>query len=169
MTSTESQNAVERRSDTDVLALLTAIDATGAPHLKTDPGVVKLHLVVLNPSEPSGISGWECAVRAEAPIKLVATDFEGKAINVGRETGEYIVGLAEPLPQADTLLLATLTFYVPSPQKASVFFGHVSRPSVDGEMIYAAGHDPGIFTRLKWPAEDRGDEPAFVFNPEPAH
>jgi len=150
----------------DVLALLTSTDETGRSTLEAGPGVVELQLVVVQPSEPSGISGWECYVQAELPVTFVSVEYAGKAINVGRKSGEFIVGLADPLPQAEMVRLATLKFFVPSREAASVAFHPASKPSVPGQMIYAAGNDPGVFVRLKWPIDDNESNPVFTFNAE---
>lgn len=69
--------------------------------------VVNFYLAMLNPSNTSGIAGWECRIGIDGQASIVSFAPEGNALNVG--TGnEFIVGIGgDPLPYSPAVLLAS--------------------------------------------------------------
>ncbi len=77
---------------------------------------VPVYLALLNPSETSGVAGWECRVETTGGAEFVGWDLAGDAINVPNlnDPSEFTVGIGlEPLPYAASgVLLATFQLHV---------------------------------------------------------
>ncbi len=102
-----------------------------------DPGTLVTHLVLLNPTDPVGISGWECRFELVGQSwLLVGSDIMGQAINVG-ESPDFIVGLGVPLPWAPAIHLADFQlFMLESYSEAHLHLLPVLQPSIPGEMAF---------------------------------
>jgi len=109
------------------------------------PEVVTGYLVLREPSDPAGVYGWECRFSVEGQVFAMDWQLQGTAINVG-EPGEFIVGLASPLPWAQDVLLATGTFLAQvDPAGAALLkLGPISTPSLPGQMAFLGGSDPNL-------------------------
>ncbi len=69
--------------------------------------IVNFYLAMLNPSNTTGIAGWECRIGMEGQASIISTSFEGNALNVG-SGNEFIVGIGgDPLPYAPAVLMAS--------------------------------------------------------------
>ena len=69
--------------------------------------IVNFYLAMMNPSNTSGIAGWECMIGIEGQAAIVSSAFEGNALNFG-SGNEFIVGIGgDPLPYSPTVLLAS--------------------------------------------------------------
>ncbi len=69
--------------------------------------VVNFYLAMNNPSNTTGIAGWELRIGLEGQAAIISSAIEGNAINVG--TGnDFIVGIGgDPLPYSPAVLMAS--------------------------------------------------------------
>jgi hypothetical protein len=108
-------------------------------------GQVNLYLMLVNCSEPTGISGWECHVTYTVPSGNFETGWTLPAgsLNVSAAP-DFVVGLGAPLPFAPAMLLATYGVLAFVPDPMMFYVGPCNTPSIPGTAVYAAGDDPGL-------------------------
>jgi hypothetical protein len=136
--------------------VMTAATASGQPAFPAntigvfaDPGagsnsldadlysIFPLYLVLVYPSETSGVHGWEVNLRVEGMINL-STTYAGNG-NTILGDDDHMVALAEPLPYGETVVLAELEYLLMEPE-AFVYLDAVSVPSVEpAAPCYAPG------------------------------
>ena len=119
--------------DPDYLINETFIDGVGP---------VMSYLVLVNPSDPMGVRGWECRNVIDGPAIFIGATLLGQAINIGNYP-DFIVGLAEPLPPTPNVMLATLQYFVLEPY-TEIYLNLLptSIPSIPGYMAFLAGSNP---------------------------
>jgi len=105
--------------------------------IMASPGLVEAHLVLLNPTDPEGVSGWECRFEIVGELcLLVGTELMGQAINVG-EFPDLQVGLGEPLPWSPSVHLATFQlFLLQGHFPVSLHLLPINTPSIPDEMVW---------------------------------
>lgn len=100
------------------------------------PGVLDAHLVLMNPTDLSGLSGWECQLQISGTSILIGATLMGQSVNVG-VSPEFIVGLGEPLPWAPNIHLATFLFFVLDPgSETALFLMPTNTPSIPDQMVW---------------------------------
>lgn len=112
-------------------------------------GPVSLYLILTNCSQPSGISGWECHATYDIPpgcYEIGWTLAEGSSNE--STAPDFVVSLATPMPNAPTMLLATLGLLIFCPDAIFFYLGPADSPSIPGLPAYAVGDDPGIMIPL---------------------
>jgi len=144
----------------DILGIYFDPDGTVTSVTTSSPfETVTGYLLIVEPTEPSGVSGWECAVEivtATGPLAASWT-LNGLALNIDTPPS-FQVGLADPLPGSQAVLLATCEVVVPDPGDEVEFYVHChDPPSIPnppgGQCVpaYAAGDDPAHLIPLGWP------------------
>jgi len=105
---------------------------------------VTAYLMILNPSTPYGVLGWECCVEIQGDAVALSWDLAGNAFNVDTEPC-FAVGMTNgPLIGNRVIQLATVTFLQPDPDSPTYFYILPSgQPSLPGVPLYANGADPG--------------------------
>jgi hypothetical protein len=105
--------------------------------------IVEGYLVLVEPSETSGVSAWELAVDIDGDAIWLGWNLEGQHINVG-DYNEFIVGIGgSPLPNSPQVLLATFQLLVARtyPNIVNLELSPIRFPSLPGSMVWAPGHD----------------------------
>lgn len=115
--------------------------------------LVTAYLIITNPSDPAGVSGWEANVMstgaAVAPAWVLAA-----GLDVDGDPSKFQVGIGVApmaLPAAPAVVLATWQGYMMSPLDVQEFTitdvpGSVS---FDGTPGYASGSDAGLLIPLQ--------------------
>lgn len=103
------------------------------------------HLVLHNPSDPSGVGAWELEARVTGPGTILGWQFSGDHINVG-QYNELIVGIGgQPLvpDPSGAVLLATFHLLVeePFPTEVTLQIGPVYQASLPGLMSWVSWDD----------------------------
>ncbi|MEN8008173.1 MAG: choice-of-anchor D domain-containing protein, partial [Candidatus Krumholzibacteriota bacterium] len=118
--------------------------------------IVPGYLVMLNPSETTGVGSWELAADIDGIAQWLGWNLEGQAINVGGVTAagvhEFVVGIGgSPLPHSSAILLATFELSVTDPYPAIVnlILEPVQFPSLPNQMVWAPWHDPAQLMPLE--------------------
>ncbi len=112
--------------------------------------IVTGYLVLVEPSETSGVGAWELAVDIDGDAQWLSWDLEGEHINVG-QYNEFIVGIGgSPLPYSPAVLLATFQLLVAEPYPNIVYLelGPTRFPSLPDNMVWAPWHDAGMLMPL---------------------
>lgn len=110
--------------------------------------LVDAYLVLYRPSQPSGISGWECRVEIVGDVLGVSWTLPDGSLNVATPPA-FQVGLQQRLPWDTMLQLAHLRFIQASPATETLVFVHPYEPSsLPGTPSYAAGHDAGLLVPM---------------------
>jgi len=78
------------------------------------PYICTTYLVVKNPSCGAGIAGWECNLQPSQSVNCVGVRLAGQAINFGTYPN-FMVGLAEPLPNQVAVTLCEFDFIFQAP------------------------------------------------------
>jgi hypothetical protein len=117
-----------------------------------DPNeIVQGYLVLVEPSEASGVGAWELAASIDGDAQWLAWDLEGQHLNIGQD-GEFIVALGgSPLPYSPAVLLATFQILVAEPWPNIVYLelGPIQTPSVPDQMVWAPWHDPAMLIPMQ--------------------
>jgi len=141
-------------SDSDAMGLYFDTEGLEIEHHTLAPfSNVTVYLLILNPTDPDGISGWECSVGMSGSV--IAPTWELAAgMNVADGAlGLFSVGIGvvpDALPAAPAVLLATWTAFIMNPTDVvsltvAPFPGSVS---FDGTPGYASGADGGVLIPL---------------------
>ncbi len=128
-------------------------------------GHAPAYLVLREPTDASGVGGWECRVGLGGPAVFAGVTLAGNALNVADPAdGEYVVGVGlEPLPYTPRgILLATFDIYLFDDRPVELYLGPTSRPSLAGSMAWVpwddfslllpmfAASDDGIVARINY-------------------
>ena len=100
-------------------------------------------LAMINPSEPTGVGGWELKLDLDQATFVVDARIQGLAYNF-LEPPSFFVGLATPLPWAPEVLLAEVDLLVLDQVWHEVGLRPVDRGSIPGMMAWAYGEDYAI-------------------------
>jgi len=135
--------------DSDFLGIY--FDETGTSNQieVTSTQFLTSYLCILEASAPSGVSGWECSISGTEDVLVVDWSLQGTAINI-LVPPEFFVGLADPLPWQESIVLMEFTYLVNQPGVFEFYLHPAPIPSMPGHMIYAAGDDPGNLIPLNW-------------------
>ncbi len=112
--------------------------------------IVEGYLVMLNPSETSGVGSWELEVDIEGDAQWLGWNIEGQHINVG-SYNEFIVGIGgSPLPYGPDVLLATgyLMVTQPYPNLVNLELKPIWNASIPGQMAWGPWHDATMLMPL---------------------
>ena len=112
--------------------------------------IVEGYLVMLNPSETSGVGSWELEVDLEGDAQWLGWNIEGQHINVG-SNNEFIVGIGgSPLPYAPEVLLATghLMVTQPYPNLVNLELKPIWNASIPDQMAWGPWHDATMLIPL---------------------
>ena len=125
--------------------------------------MVTAYLTIINPSQASGISGWECSLLIGGGGYFTSWTYAGNGLNIVSPP-QFQVGIpGYPLPQQPAVTLATFTFIQPSPHEQSrIYINCYQNPSLPGVPVYAAGHDPGLLVPLTWTSGNASNPVAVV-------
>jgi hypothetical protein len=95
------------------------------------------YLVLTNPSPNSGVAGWELLPAIEGPAGILSWEIEGQYVDGGLGD-QMVIGLAEPLPPSQNVLLASCQIYVAESvgELVSVQLGPVWNPTIPGRMAW---------------------------------
>ena len=113
--------------------------------------IVEGYLVLVEPSETSGVGAWELAVDIEGDAIWLGWTLEGQNINVG-QYNEFIVGIGgSPLPYSPQVLLATFQLMVAQtyPNIVNLELAPIRFPSLPGSMVWAPWHDATMLMPLE--------------------
>jgi len=137
----------------DTVAIVFDLDYQYMPVCQEFMGIgplVEAYLVLINPSEPSGIMGWELGLDIELGTQfLVDLYIVGAPIIQPPELPDLQIGLSECLPWGPVIQLATLTFLVISPDPVTFYIRPVASPTVPNQIVYAACDDPSSFLTMQ--------------------
>ena len=137
-----AQSAPPPPGDTDLVGIFFDTYFTEFETFVDGVGMVEGYLVLKNPTVNAGVLGWECQHQVEGPALLVGATIMGLSINVGTAP-DYIVGLAEPLPPAPDVHLATFQYFVfEAYEEVLLTLDPASVPSLPGYMAFLSGDDP---------------------------
>lgn len=110
-------------------------------------GTIPVYLAMINPSETSGVGGWECRIATTGGASLISYELAGSAVNASNpnDPSEFTVGIGlEPLPySAAGVLLATFQLYVddPDPNNVTLELHPKRNPSLPGMMAWVPWSD----------------------------
>jgi len=157
---------IEPGGSNDLIGLY--FDETGlqTSYTTTVPNeVVTAYLLVVNPSIPYGVGGWECCVEAEGGVVSMWWDLAGENINVATPPC-FAVGMSGgPLTGSDVITLATLQFNQSDPGVQTNFYIHPAEiPSIPDVPVYVHGADPGTLLPLGW-SSGAAELPVAKVNP----
>ncbi|MFH1841924.1 MAG: FlgD immunoglobulin-like domain containing protein, partial [bacterium] len=143
---------IEPSGAEDVIGLYFDESGQQNSYVTTEPNeIVTAYLLILNPSIPYGVSGWECCVEAEGGVVSMWWDLAGETVNVATPPC-FAVGISgSPLLGEHVIQLATMHFIQSDPGVPTNFYIHPTEfPSIPGVPVYAHGADPGILLPLGW-------------------
>jgi len=124
--------------------------ASNLTHTFQPNQVVQGYLVLVDPSETSGVSAWELAYDHTGDAYWLGWQLEGLNINVGTYR-ELIVGIGgDPLPFGPTVLLGTFQMLVsqPYPEPVTILLEPTRFPSLPGQMVWAPGSDSSMLMAM---------------------
>jgi hypothetical protein len=127
-------------------------------------GEIEAYLILTNPSDTTGVMGWECRIEMEVPPGNYFAGFElpTKSINAATPP-DFIVGLAECLPYEPTVHLATLKLVVLTSDRWNFYVRPPARSSLAASASYAPCADAGDL-KVMYPANSRWDKPVAWLN-----
>lgn len=128
------------------------------------PGEHHAYLAITNPTDPSGVAGWECRIDTAGPLFVLEWGVIGLAINANTPPS-FTVGLADPLPFANQVILMDMVFMLTGPEEASFFVKSIFNASLEGVPAYASGADPSLLHELRQ-STGGPDFPVAVINGE---
>ena len=100
--------------DPDGVGIYFDQDATINCHFVPIPSMLEAWICLTNASDPAGVHGWECRVEWPEYLFYLGSEINGISINIGIFP-DFIVGLNEPLPWADSIWLARLDLFLVAP------------------------------------------------------
>ncbi len=105
-------------------------DITGTTQ---DNEMVTAYLVLENPSNTSGVAGWECKLGLVGDAEFVDFNLQGQFINV-ETPPDFLVGIGgSPLPYSSHILLTEFRFLVTSPwSEVQVTLGPIYHATIPG-------------------------------------
>jgi hypothetical protein len=110
---------------------------------------VDAYMLLVEPSNDSGVYGFECSVEIEN-VTMLSVTFPAQAINVGDDDLDFKVGFANPVPHREAIELARLSLLISSSDPSRLFI-HPTRnqPSIPDTPVYADGGDPNILIPME--------------------
>lgn len=154
--------------DHDIIGLYGDPEATITQWTVASGLEFDLYLVLGNPSDLSGVAGWECALPLPDDIYLTDTEFYGDSVvNVGTPPN-YRVGISPPLPNSENIVLARFTYLTVGDDRRDFLLTPSSPSSFDPP---SSGYVPGGGGDLvrATPSSGAYDLPVFVLNPAAGH
>ncbi|MCB1183186.1 choice-of-anchor D domain-containing protein [bacterium] len=118
------------------------------------PFTVPVYLALRNPTDTSGVAGWECLVVVRGEALFTDVVLAGNAINAGDPVNgyEYVVGIGlAPLPYLATgTLLATFDLLVTDvdPTNVALELRPIQQPSLPGFMSWLPWNDQSALTPM---------------------
>ncbi|MDX2474223.1 MAG: FlgD immunoglobulin-like domain containing protein [Candidatus Krumholzibacteria bacterium] len=115
------------------------------------PQRVRAYLAMFNPSNHSGVAGWECRIEPSAGAILSGYDLEGHFIDANAGQHEFTVGVGlEPVPYASVILLGTFEFDVwnMAVEEVAITAGPVAVPTIPGLMAWVPWDHPEVLIPL---------------------
>jgi hypothetical protein len=111
---------------------------------------VTAFVVLTNPSEASGVGGYEFHMNAVLPAGNYDTGWTlpAGALNVSAAP-DFVVGMGSPLPYAPAIVLAQWGLLMFAPGCMEFYVGPADTPSIPGVPLYAAGDNPGLLIPLQ--------------------
>ncbi len=103
--------------------------------------------LVLHELSFSGLGGWECRIATDGPVTLLGWNLEGVAINF-ENPPSFTVGMGEPLPDSDAILLATVQYMVTAAGPITFSIRPTVHASIPGSMACITFADPNIMLPL---------------------
>jgi hypothetical protein len=155
----------------DIVGIFNNDEGTGDPYLDISSGTATVYLVLTDVSGPGGVSGWECHLNGDwdsnSNVFFGGYDLYGQALNVSAFP-DFAVGLGTPLPPDPNgnVCLGSFSFIFLAQEEIYLYLGPSDRPSIAGQMVYAAGDDPGLLL-IMYPSSGSHDLPVFGFNAIP--
>jgi hypothetical protein len=142
---------IEPSPDEDVIGIYFEQSGRQNTYTTTTPNeLVTAYLMILNPSSPYGVSGWECCVEVSGDADPVWWELPEGSINVDMPPC-FAVGMSGLPLTGDAIVVATAHFIQGSPEEATYFYIHpTAQPSLPGVPAYADGFDPGHLIPLDW-------------------
>jgi len=154
-------------ASTDVISMNAEPDGTGESNLTIDIfNPFDVYMILQNPSEPSGVSSWECSVTYTGDVSFLGWSAQNGAVIVGDIPGSIIVGVYPVLPWAESILLATLNFFRSSTDSVYIYIGDHEAGVCSPNPCYTAGDDPSLYIPMTI-ASGSEDLPVFVVSTEP--
>jgi hypothetical protein len=153
-------------NDNDTIGLFA--DTAGAQNwlYQNGAGTFTLYLIIKNPSDSSGISAWECALPVPEGLFLTYASLYGGGTNFANPPN-YMVGLSEPLPGTESIVVAELQYFAPYLDSWSFHLTAAYPSSLDPPApCYVAFGSPAILPLV--PSSGSVDEPVFYLNPDSA-
>jgi parallel beta-helix repeat protein/predicted outer membrane repeat protein len=150
--------------DYDIMGLYLDTGATIAQGTFDPYEEFDLYLVIKDPSDESGILGWECSLPVPSSVFLTEFEYYGDSPTVVGPAPSYMVGMASPLPNAQNIALARFRFmptnidlqeFFLTPAAASPSFDPASPGYLSGASILV----PTV------PSSGSFELPVFVLNP----
>jgi len=133
--------ALPAQAQEDAIGLYFDIQATTNCLTEVEfPLQADLYLVLKGCQATGGVGAWECTLEMPAGASIVSTDYLRDAINF-RVPPEFVVGLSEPIPQAESIPLAKYSILFLSP--GGIIVHGCARPSLPNAagLVYADGAD----------------------------
>ena len=149
------------------VGIYTANDGTGDANMDTPaPGQFVVYLGLSGCSVPQGVHGWELRLVDPPGQFRVQTLLMGQAINAGSDP-DFNVGIAVPLPNADLIVFAEITYFLTAIAEPSlVLFDLTTIQSIAGELAFAGGDNPGNLLPME-PSSGDLSMAVFGFNSGP--
>jgi hypothetical protein len=102
-------------------------------------GLVTGHLIITNPSNDTGISGWECYVENTPGLLVLEWTLEGTSPINFSTPPEFTVTLAVPLPPNQAVVVARATIFVADPACYWLQVRQSNDPLIIGSPAYVGG------------------------------
>ncbi len=130
------------------------------------PGEHPAYLIVTDPSEGTGISGWECQIEVRSSGSCFVLDWgiQGQVVNVSTPP-VFTVGLAETLLFGPAILLLDMTLLLVDEGPVLFFVRPTPSSALPAAPCYAAGGDPSHLVPLT-PFSGSADLPVASINQE---
>jgi hypothetical protein len=102
------------------------------------------HLVLTDPAPGVGVAGWELLPSLDGSAYITQWSIRGEYVDAGLGD-QMIIGLAEPLPFAEDILLATCQIYVAESvgETIAVQLDPVWNPTISGRMAWLPADGSG--------------------------
>jgi hypothetical protein len=127
-------------------------------------GQMEAYLFLINPTDSTGVIGWECRIDVDVPEGNYFAGFElrGDCINAANAP-DFAVGLGTCLPWADIVHLATLKLIVVTSEPWHFYIRPALHASVEGRAAYAPCANPSNLIAMQ-PVSGDPDEPVAWIN-----
>jgi hypothetical protein len=151
----------------DTIAIVFDVDYEHMPvcrEFRYPAEIVPAYLVLINPTQESGIIGWELGLDIDlGPQILIDLQIIGAPIILPPELPDLQVGFGSCLEWAPVIHLATLTFLVLTPDPVTFHIRPIANPTVPNQVVYVPCDSPGSFIPMQT-INAGWDEPVAVLN-----